>query len=389
MKLITLAIAALGLVLVASIGEGAAQEGAPKGGDIEAGKALAATACAACHGADGISREAGLPHIAGQHPGYIAASLNAYKQGHRPDTSMKDILAPLSEADIANVAAYYASLKSFTSAAAESGAKAAAAAPPGHAEADPFAEVKEATAECAGCHGEDGNSDIPGMPSLAGQHAPYLIAALKAYRDGSRAEESMQMFTESLSDAAIEDMAYYYAVAEPRRTETPVAGDPYAGVAVTAPCAGCHGEDGNNKDPKTPRLSGLDPEYLDAAAKAYKEGKRDHAVMRDAVTDLRDADIRDMAAFYATKEPKALPVRKPLTTAQWIEKCDRCHGPGGNSTDPRFPILAGQDQAYLVKALKLYHVGKRENALMYAMSFPMGESDIEKLAAHYARGATN
>ncbi|MFQ5773645.1 MAG: c-type cytochrome [Kiloniellaceae bacterium] len=385
MKRATLAIAAFGFVLTGSIPDGAPQEKAPPSGDIEAGKAVAST-CATCHGADGISRmPAEVPHLAGQHARYIVQTLAAYKKGERKDEIMQDVAARLSEEDMVNVAAYFASLRPFKYAAG--GAREAA--PAGPAEEDPFAAVREATAECAGCHGEDGNSDLPGTPSLAGQHVKYLIAALKAYRDGARTEETMQAFAEPLGNADIEDMAYFYAAMEPRRTETPVAGDPYAGMAVTAPCAGCHGEDGNGKDPKTPRLAGLDPEYLEAAVKAYKDGTRDHAVMRDAVAALRQVDIKDLSAYYATREPKALPIRKPLTTRQWVERCDRCHGPEGNSTDPRFPVLAGQSEPYLVKTLKLYHMGERENPFMYAMSFPMGESDIKKLAAYYASRTGN
>ena len=99
---------------------------------------------------------------------------------------------------------------------------------------------------------------------------------------------------------------------------------------------------------------------------------------------LRTSDVQDLAAFYATQEPKALPIRKPLTTAQWVERCERCHGRNGAGNDPRFPILAGQSKDYLVKALKRYHAGDRANVIMQAMSFPMGASDIQKLAAYYA-----
>ena len=62
-----------------------------------------------------------------------------------------------------------------------------------------------------------------------------------------------------------------------------------------------------------------------------------------------------------------------------------CHGPEGNSTDPRFPVLAGQDRSYLAKALELYHGGERANQFMFAMSFLMSVSDIDKLAAYYAQ----
>lgn len=366
------------LILVGAAGAAPAQEASPPAGNVAAGKTIAERVCGACHGVNGISSTSGIPHLAGQHAAYIRMALSVYKKGERPNRNMHNVVDRLSEADMANVAAYYASLKPFSQTPRKNPK-------PLPVEKDPFAAVKEATAECAGCHGEDGNTDIPGIPSLAGQHVAYLINALRAYQQGLRENDEMQAFAEPLDGATIEDMAYYFAAMVPKKAEPPAEGDPFAGQGVTAPCAGCHGDDGNSKDPKTPRLAGLDAEYLVAAATAYKEGRRDNDVMREAVATLRESDMKDMGAFYATQEPHALPIRKPLTIAEWVSRCNRCHGPDGRSKDPRFPILAGQDEAYLIKALKLYHGGKRPNPLMQAMSFLMAESDIKKLAAYYAR----
>ena len=365
-------------LLAATGGEGRSQEAQPPG-DVLAGKAIAAS-CAGCHGLDGIGREPGIPHLGGQHANYIHAGLTRYKTGDGKDERMNQVVAALADEEMINLAAYYASLTPFNQRPREPGNETAAAAEP-----DPFAAVREATAECDGCHGEDGNAEIPGMPSLAGQHVTYLMVTLKDYQEGKRTEPAMQSFAEPLTRSDIEDMAYFYATIEPRRSETPAEGDPLAGIAVTAPCVGCHGRDGNTGDPKTPRLAGLDAEYLIAAVNTYKDGSRDHSVMRDAVETLREQDVKDLAAFYASQEPKALPIRKPLTISQWTERCGRCHGPNGNSTDERFPILAGQDEAYLIRAMGLFHSGERANDLMYAMSFQMSGSDIQNVAAYYAR----
>ena len=366
------------VLLTAAGGEGRSQEAQPPG-DALAGKAIGAL-CADCHGWDGIGREPGIPHLGGQYANYIHAGLLRYKTGDGKDERMNEVVAVLADDDMINLAAYYASLKPFNERPGESGTEAAAAVEP-----DPFAAVRETTAVCSGCHGEDGNTDIPGMPSLAGQHLSYLMISLSAYRDKTRKEESMQDFAEPLTRADIEDMAYFYAAMEPRRSEIPGEGDPLTGIAVTAPCVGCHGRDGNTGDPKTPRLAGLDAEYLIVAVNAYKDGDRDHSVMRDAVAELREQDVKDLAAFYASREPKALPIRKPLTISQWTERCSRCHGPDGNSTDERFPVLAGQDETYLAKAMESFHGGERANELMYAMSFQMSGSDVQNLAAYYAR----
>ena len=297
---------------------------------------------------------------------------------------MQKAVAGLNDQGIADLAAYYGSLTGFNARPPEP----AATSPP-EADQDPFAAVKKLTAMCAGCHGDDGNSQAPATPSLAGQHDAYLIAAIEAYQEATRAEPMMQALTKPLERSQVEDIAYFYAAMVPAAAGAPGKGDPLAGVAIAAPCAACHGADGNSTDPKNPRLAGLSAEYLIAAINGYKDGSRKNDVMRDRVLTLRDQDVADLAAYYAAKEPQALPLRKPLTLAEWTARCGRCHGANGNSTDPRFPVLAGQDKDYLAKAMEQYHLGTRDNQLMFAMSFLMSQSDIENLAAYYARQRKN
>ena len=79
-------------------------------GDAAAGKAKAAT-CAGCHGANGISAVPTYPNLAGQKAAYTAKQLKAFKDGSRKDPTMNAMAKPLSDADIANLAAYYESLK--------------------------------------------------------------------------------------------------------------------------------------------------------------------------------------------------------------------------------------------------------------------------------------
>ena len=76
------------------------------GGDAAAGKAKSA-ACAACHGMNGISANPMYPSIAGQHAKYLVKAIKDYKAGKRGDATMKAMAAPLSDADIDNLAAYY------------------------------------------------------------------------------------------------------------------------------------------------------------------------------------------------------------------------------------------------------------------------------------------
>ena len=99
---------ALGLSVVLAVAQVA------QAADIEAGKELAATVCAACHGANGVSVSDAIPNLAAQRPAYIEAQLKAFKDGtrKRPDaTSHTNFMnkIQLSARDIANVAAYFAS----------------------------------------------------------------------------------------------------------------------------------------------------------------------------------------------------------------------------------------------------------------------------------------
>ncbi|MCB1865109.1 MAG: c-type cytochrome [Chromatiales bacterium] len=79
-------------------------------GDAAAGKAKAA-ACAGCHGATGISAVPTYPNLAGQKEAYLVKAINDYKSGARSDATMKAMVGALSDADVANLAAYYAGLK--------------------------------------------------------------------------------------------------------------------------------------------------------------------------------------------------------------------------------------------------------------------------------------
>ncbi|MFL9628647.1 c-type cytochrome [Aeromonas jandaei] len=81
-----------------------------KAADIEAGKTKAAV-CAACHGVEGKALIPNYPHLAGQNAAYLVKQLKAFKDGSRKEPLMVPFMAPLTDADMENLAAYYASLK--------------------------------------------------------------------------------------------------------------------------------------------------------------------------------------------------------------------------------------------------------------------------------------
>jgi cytochrome c553 len=179
-------------------------------------------------------------------------------------------------------------------------------------------------------------------------------------------------------------MGVFYAVQEPSRTTTTGDGNADLGRELSAPCASCHGADGNASGADMPTLAGQDARYFVKAMKAYQDGTRHHEGMFGAVDGLDDANFADLAAFYAVQDPVRRNVRAPLTTTEWIDRCERCHGIDGNSTDPRFPMLAGQDPTYLANALKAYSDNTRSSSTMHAMSDPLNEADIERIVTHYS-----
>ena len=167
--------ATLLFVLAMSFG-GAASAQDAKVGDAAAGEKKVAM-CIGCHNIPGYQASFPevykVPKIAGQNAAYIVAALTEYKKGERKHPTMRAIAASLSDQDMADVAAYYNQLGKKES----NEAKAAAVTPP------PDVAKLLAQANCASCHGANFSAPIAeGYPKLAGQHADYLYAALKAYQ---------------------------------------------------------------------------------------------------------------------------------------------------------------------------------------------------------------
>ena len=156
------------------------------GGDANAGKTKSAT-CAGCHGMDGNSANPDWPSLAGQSAAYLEKQLREFKAGERQNATMSPMAAPLSEQDIADVAAYYAAQTVKVGAADESlvelGEKI-------YRGGNPAGGV----AACIGCHGPAGKGN-PGakFPALSGQHAKYVEIQLNAFKTGERDNDVAKM----------------------------------------------------------------------------------------------------------------------------------------------------------------------------------------------------
>ena len=145
--------------------------------DVAAGQKKAAM-CIGCHGIPGYQASFPevhrVPMIAGQNAKYIASALGAYKKGERRHPSMRALAGSLSDADIANLAAFY-----------EQQGASAVKPVTDRSPAAPKPEVAALLTKgaCASCHGADFSKPIdPSYPKIAGQHADYLYVALKAYK---------------------------------------------------------------------------------------------------------------------------------------------------------------------------------------------------------------
>jgi len=345
--------------------------------EVAEGKRVAQSACARCHGANGISATKGVPHLAGQRAAYLDLQLRAYRYSPRVQGAMTGAVRYLSDDAFVKVAAYYASLDPPRP--APTPAKAAPK------PAAPVQAGKAAAAGCGGCHGETGVSAIPGMPSLVGLDPKYFVAAVNAYRSGARKHDLMKSFVEAMSTEAVSNVALYYAMQEPAKAQTPAPGDAAAGKAAAAACSACHGDAGVSGNPVTPSIAGQDAEYFVVALRAYKDNSRKDDSMNGPAAALDEMAMRNLAAYYAAQQPQAPNVRRPLTVAEWTERCDRCHGVNGNSTDPLMPRLAAQRIDWLEDVLEAYRTGARKSTAMAAMSALMSERDVKELAAYYSR----
>lgn len=165
-------------------------------GDVEAGK-LRAQTCMGCHGAPGMRNAYPafrVPKLGGQHEFYLISALKAFQRGDRPHPTMQAQASTLSEQEMQNVAAYFASL------------------------ADPVSSEPRGDSpaqQCAACHNADGVSPsdpaaTQGAPIVAGQYPDYLVHVLRQYKSGKRQNAVMNGMAAGLSEAQMEAIAQFY-----------------------------------------------------------------------------------------------------------------------------------------------------------------------------------
>jgi len=197
--------AGLMALVYASLAGAAAPAPAQPQVDLERGKQIATTVCAACHGPDGVSTAPANPNLAGQHADYVAAQLAAFKSGARPSPIMAGMAAGLAPEDMAALGAYYQGQKAAQSAARD---KALAL----RGQQIWRAGLKSgAVPACAGCHGAAGKGIPSQYPRLAGQHAELSFGWLKAYATGGRNHPVMSAIAVKLSETDMKAVSEYIA----------------------------------------------------------------------------------------------------------------------------------------------------------------------------------
>ncbi|MEJ6008120.1 c-type cytochrome [Paucibacter sp. AS339] len=170
------------------------------------------------------------------------------------------------------------------------------------------------------------------------------------------------------------------------------------GQAISAQvCAACHTADGSRGSPANPILQGQHPEYLAKQLTEFKSGARNNAVMKGMASTLSDEDIKNVAAFYASKTAKAgFAKNKDLITLgekiyrggiadRQIPACAGCHSPSGAGLPAQYPRLAGQHSDYTELQLNAFRAGTRaNNAQMAGVAAKMNDREIKAVSDYIA-----
>ncbi|GGY23208.1 cytochrome c4 [Rhodanobacter panaciterrae] len=193
------------------------------------------------------------------------------------------------------------------------------------------------------------------------------------------------------------------------RQQQPITGDVQAGQAKSAVCAACHGPQGLAIVPIFPNLAGQSATYLYVQLMTFKNGQRNDLVMSGQAAALSDADMRNLAAYYASLPAKPAGQADAASRggrlfldgdpAQGVPPCQGCHGPTGqgprvypsNTPQPpwsTFPRLHGQSAIYVTKALGDFSNGTRSGTsnaqIMHNVAQTLGDADIQALSTYIA-----
>ena len=174
---------------------------------VAMGNQKGAIACARCHGYDGASDGSGaFPILSGQSAFYLAEQLRRFASGARQNAVMSSIAKNLTDEEIQNVSAYYASVKPTLSFTRQGPADLVSRGQYIATEGD----LKNRVEGCINCHGPNGTGEAPAVPFLSGQHRHYIELQIKMFRRGYRSSSQMGPVGHHLSDEDAAAVAAYF-----------------------------------------------------------------------------------------------------------------------------------------------------------------------------------
>jgi cytochrome c553 len=172
-----------------------------------------------------------------------------------------------------------------------------------------------------------------------------------------------------------------------------------AGKAKSAVCAACHGVDGNSANAAWPSLAGQHATYIYKQLQDFKEGRRNDATMAGMVALLNDEDMKNVAAYFESQQPKAVAFDPDMIemgeniyrggiTETRVAACMSCHSPSGKGNGPAgWPSLKGQHPEYLVLQMQNFKQGLRANdsgEMMRNVVARMSDKEMKSVAAYIA-----
>lgn len=157
---------------------------------------------------------------------------------------------------------------------------------------------------CAACHGADGNSQMPGVPSLAGQPRQFIVTALFMFREGRRKNDQMAPFVDKLSNTDLNDLAAYYAslkMAPPKHSTTPERIAQGKAITEQHNCVACHTATLTGQQ-HIPRVASQRHDYLLSQLRQFRAATRGDfdGTMTSATQALTQNDIEVLADYLAS-----------------------------------------------------------------------------------------
>ena len=167
-------------------------------------------------------------------------------------------------------------------------------------------------------------------------------------------------------------------------------------IAITV-CGTCHGQRGNNSQPKFPRLAGQSANYLGAQLKAFRSQTRGDpdaiGYMWGMAGELDDSTVAALSAYYAEQKPESAPsgdaalvtrgreIYQHGVESEGVPACSACHGPDAHGLQD-FPRLAGQHSQYVLKQLSSFQSNMRNVAVMHGVAQNLRLQEMQAVAAY-------